>query len=362
MSSRRHTVARVAKSAFWWGLGALILAILGGYFGSAVVRGVYPPYVAVEGISMEPMLHVGDLVMLQHVTVKKLKKGDIIAFQTTPTVQKKYDVPAHFVHKIYKVLHEPNGQLEFQTKGIHNPSPDGFLTPSSMVIGEYAGDIPYAGYVVLFVQSKEGLILGGAIVAIIGIYILLGYLDERKAERQQITVDFARALGEMRDMVENVVEAVTPAHRPHGPPLTTGAAGAPVDRPLVDDRLEALVGAVSEYGTHLKSHTAVMQHLAATTDRLESATEGLLRAVATMGGARSGGSGLAATGAPASVVELLERASQTIEAVTRERDRLQERIAQLERDAATGQHEPPQPPVTSPALPPIWDVQPLPRR
>ncbi|MGH8981002.1 MAG: signal peptidase I [Acidimicrobiales bacterium] len=413
MKDRRRTAVRIAKAAVWWVLAALILAIIGGYFGSSLIRGVYPPYVAVEGISMEPMLHVGDVVVLEHATVHKLVKGDIIAFQTTKTVQEKYDVPSHFVHKIYKVIHEPHGQVEFETKGIHNAAPDGFFTPSSMVIGEYDGYIPYAGYVVLFVQSTEGLVLGGAVALVIAIYILLGHLEERKAEREQITVDFAQALHEMRSMVEDVTDAVTsranaragPTESPGSLPELVAAppappapptpaaekaesqqpavAGAPLTASPLDERVEALVGAVSEYGVHLRSHTAVMQHLAATTDKLELATEGLLRVVSKEnerddGAAPEGGEKLA------SIDELLYRSVQKLNALIQRRARLDEDTVRHEAEPGSGSdaaailatpaQEPATPqttrsvgtrasiPPVDPAPPPIWEVQPLPTR
>lgn len=425
----RRRARRILNLIWWWGLGVLMLAIVGGYFGSALVRDVYPPYVPTEGTSMKPLLHEGDLVILKHATVDKLKKGDIIAFQTTKTVQQKYGVPSHYVHMIYRVVHEPGGQLEFQTKGIDNPTPDGFLTPASLVIGEYAGVVPDVGYIVLFVQSKEGLVLGAAIVAIIAIYILLGYLDERKAEREQLTVDFARALSDMREMVDDVVEAVTPPQRPlsrspassveereqlgrtapmlpAGPPAmsaTTSAAttsmgepGSPAGpfgahedgtsqglvpggRPRADDRLDVLVGVVSEYGEHLKSHTAVMQHLAVTTDRLESATNGLLLAV---GELRSDGrhpeSALVGrVQVPTRV--LFDRAAARLDALDEAWEELRARIARLERLLA-GAHvirgdrtddlsgrlvDGPSalacPPLSRTELPPVWEVAPLPR-
>ena len=385
---RRGVVRRVMSVLLWWALPAVVLLGVAGYFVGIFVEHTNPPIVAVQGHSMQPTLVTGDLVVLEGVNPANLRKGDIIAVTVAPAYRKRYDLPAHVVHRIVGIQHTKHGLL-FTTKGDANTSADIFKTPASNIVGELRYKIPDVGYVFLFFGSRQGEIFLGAAGGIVLLYFLLGLWEDRRAYLEGVSTtmetlrqesdDLRRALEhssvstpstrstahaarQTATIIERVptsrLEAIGPSLGELAGEVRSASERSKKSAAMIGD----LVGAVSEYGTHLKSHTAVMQHLAATTDRLELATEGLLRAVATMGGARSGGSGLAATGAPASVVELLERASQTIEAVTRERDRLQERIAQLERDAATGRHEPPQPPVTSPALPPIWDVQPLPRR
>ena len=387
--SRLSRVTRRVGSILLYGvLPAVVLLAVAGYFVGLGVEHADPPVVAVQGHSMQPTLVTGDLVVLQGVNPANLRKGDIIAVTVPAALRAKYGLPPHVVHRIVGIQHTKTGPI-FTTKGDNNPNPDIFTTPASDVVGEVKYKIPFLGYPLLFLGSRQGEIFLGAAGGIVLLYFLLGLWEDRRAYLEGVSTtmetlrqesdDLRRALEhssvstpstrstahaarQTATIIERVptsrLEAIGPSLGELAGEVRSASERSKKSAAMIGD----LVGAVSEYGTHLKSHTAVMQHLAATTDRLELATEGLLRAVATMGGARSGGSGLAATGAPASVVELLERASQTIEAVTRERDRLQERIAQLERDAATGQHEPPQPPVTSPALPPIWDVQPLPRR
>ena len=111
---RRRRTRHILSVFSWSVIPALALTVIAAYFGLAVERHVYPPVVPVEGRSMNPLLHFGDLVMLERADVGQLHKGDIIAFRTTTDVQQKWNVPGSYVHRIVTVQKGAYG-LQFQT-------------------------------------------------------------------------------------------------------------------------------------------------------------------------------------------------------------------------------------------------------
>jgi signal peptidase I len=282
---------------------AVVIVGVAAYFGSAVVRGVYPPVVAVEGISMHPLLHAGDLVMLKHVNPETLKKGDIIAFRTAPAAQQKFDVPGSYVHRIIQVMHLPHGTVQFRTKGDNVSGADPFWTPGQNVVGEYDGHIPKLGYALLFLRSRQAQILAAALGLIAIVYFVMGYVDRRGEEREQTVVEFASMVDEVRHLARSMARA--------------DQVYANDPRIEVEGTLRELVGAVAEYGEHLRSHTAVMQNLAKTTDELH-------RAATRMGDAIDPGhaADIAPTRVDPTLLATADRARETIGELERALDRL----------------------------------------
>jgi signal peptidase len=134
------------------------------------------PLAVVSGVSMEPLLHSGDVVFIEKVNPSNVKVGDIIVYKW---VNGKY-----IIHRVVKV-YEFNGKLCFVTWGDDrrtNPIPDpgypsicGYIKvedplsgstliasgiPSSEVIGKvvqignYIFKIPYIGTLALVIKSS----------------------------------------------------------------------------------------------------------------------------------------------------------------------------------------------------------------
>lgn len=104
--------------------------------------------------SMEPNIQTGSVVGVKPVNDKKLiKKGDIITFYSP--IQKDRII----THRI--VDRKVNGQFtEYITKGDNNQSKDPMPVSSDNIIGKYSNiQIPYAGYILGFLQSKKGIAL-----------------------------------------------------------------------------------------------------------------------------------------------------------------------------------------------------------
>lgn len=121
--------------------------------------------------SMEPTIDTGSVVGVKEVKdTTKLKKGDIVTFYSP--IKKNTIV----THRILDV----KGQGDFTqyiTKGDNNKTDDPRPVLSSKIIGKYSGvNVPYLGYILQFLQSKNGialsLILPGMIIIIYNIISL----------------------------------------------------------------------------------------------------------------------------------------------------------------------------------------------
>ncbi len=171
----------IVSKIIWSIIPTIILLSVGGYFGLAITRQVYPPLVPVEGTSMNPLLRFGDLAMLKKADYGNLRKGDVIAFRTSKDVQQKWNVPENYVHRIVTVEKGTFGQ-QFQTKGDNVAGKDPFWTVEQNVIGIYAGKISRGGYPILFFRSRQGMMLAGGALLIFLLYWVMGILERRQAQ------------------------------------------------------------------------------------------------------------------------------------------------------------------------------------
>lgn len=270
--SRLSAVLARLGSGFVWGvLPTIVLLLVAGYIGMATVGHVNPPVVPVSGVSMRPTLQAGDLVFLKGVDPKTLKKGDIVAVSVPDSARKQYDLPAHIVHRIIKVGHDEQG-LVFTTKGDSNAGPDVFVTHANDVIGELRFDVPGAGYPFLFFRSRQGEIFLGAAALLLVLYFGLGLLEERRIVVEGTAVTMQMVLDETQVLRETIARAERMRAPDH---LLEEVVQSNARSDETAETMRRLVGAIAEYGEHLRSHTAVMQNLAATTRELQRATEAL---------------------------------------------------------------------------------------
>ncbi|HUW78616.1 MAG TPA: signal peptidase I [Candidatus Nanopelagicaceae bacterium] len=281
-STRRRRIPRFFTALLWGFIPTLALTAVASYVGLSVVRQIYPPVVMVEGTSMNPLLHTGDLVFLKKAQVKDLHKGQIIAFRTSPNVQQLWHVPGSYVHRIVTVQKGSYG-LQFQTKGDNVSGKDPFWTVQANVIGVYESKISGVAYPVLFIGSKQGKILGAGLLLILLLYWLLG-IFERKNSADAVNVHHLSSIvDEARAITHKMEEiALSQLRGTHHTPTALASGDATIDKPAVDDDRETmrqLVGAIGEYGEHLQSHTAVMKGLAATTAELQGATVEMRQAI-----------------------------------------------------------------------------------
>lgn len=271
---------RVSVAVLWWVLPGIVLLAVAAYILAATLGHANPPVVPVQGVSMRPTIQAGDLIFLQGVDPKTLRKGDIVAVTVPPDVQKQYNLPAHIVHRIFKVKHDTINGLTFVTKGDANAGADVFTTYPNDVIGKLRYDVPAAGFPFLFFRSRQGEIFLGAAAILALLYFGLGLMEDRRIIVEGTAATMQNVLVETHELRE----VVAAAQQLRG---TSFEAPAKVNELVEEVRMaraqsdettktmRELVGAIGEYGIHLRSHTAVMQDLAATTHELRQAATGL---------------------------------------------------------------------------------------
>lgn len=119
------------------------------------------PLVVVSG-SMQPSLHVGDMVVTRKVEPESLQVGDVITYRVGPDLN---------THRIVGIELTPKG-IMFRTKGDANSSQDAEPVPSEHVLAKVIYHIPFVGYLLDFVESVSGRIL-----FIVAPVIILGFLS-----------------------------------------------------------------------------------------------------------------------------------------------------------------------------------------
>jgi signal peptidase I len=105
--------------------------------------GTTHPFYADETGSMAPQIEPGSLLIVRHVNVDSIQVGQVLVF-TAP-----WSEGLIVAHEVTAVLRTSSG-LEFQTRGVANPTPDPSPVPAAAVIGVVALVIPWVGYLVIY--------------------------------------------------------------------------------------------------------------------------------------------------------------------------------------------------------------------
>lgn len=161
--------------AVWW-LWALLL-LGGSTWMFTQGRLTWPPLLATQGHSMLPTYHPGTLVVLEGVPPASVRVGRVVAIHVPGNFRTQYHYPAIVLHRVY--TKSRLGQVPvIRTKGDNNASPEPFKVPVTDVIGAPVLAIPYAGYGLLFLHSRFGLMaVGGLLILWIGYRVANWFLD-----------------------------------------------------------------------------------------------------------------------------------------------------------------------------------------
>lgn len=102
--------------------------------------------------SMEPSIQTGSIVAIQPIQdPTSLKVGQVVTYESP------FKPGMLITHRIKEVRHT-GIDLEFITQGDNNPSPDPRPIPASNIVGTYSDfTLPYVGYILSFLHSKEGV-------------------------------------------------------------------------------------------------------------------------------------------------------------------------------------------------------------
>jgi len=135
------------------------------------VLGTEYPVVVVKGISMEPTIYAGDILIIKGAAdVSVIELQDVIVFHSP------YEWNTLIVHRVVEIT-SSHDQLAFKTKGDNNSLPDPWLVPEENVAGIVLQKIEHIGRVVNVIQSPFGV---GTLFSLIIIIIVFELFWQRK--------------------------------------------------------------------------------------------------------------------------------------------------------------------------------------
>ena len=135
------------------------------------VCGIFPLVVLSD--SMHPKIQSGDLIICKKTNENDVNIGDIICFYDSSLLDKSL-----VSHRVIDIIYEDESVL-FKTKGDANNVEDESLVLGSDIAGVYKMRIPVVGYVVLFMQSKVGLMIS-ICVPLIGVIAYMTFSKKKK--------------------------------------------------------------------------------------------------------------------------------------------------------------------------------------
>jgi len=252
------------------------------------VRGTMP-FMAVYGISMEPELHAGNLILISEVMPDDIEVGDIIVFTVPEAVREYYNYPTIVAHRVIQVRPSERG-VTFRTKG-DNTGEDPFTVRPEDLRGEVSRQIPYLGFPLLFFQSDQGLIFIITTLSLLALYL---YTDEIGRARQTLH----------RGLFAPVINASVHTGEEIAQRLETTEKGME----STQQALTSFAAAIAEYAEHLKSHTSAIQGLAEASQELKKGAAEQNRVLAHLVESIGKGKPVAEEAAPAEEVEGLKKA------------------------------------------------------
>lgn len=119
--------------------------------------------------SMEPTIHVNDVVLIKEVPQNQINNGDIISFKSGGDI---------ITHRIINIENTESGMLLYTTKGDANNIEDEEKIIFEDIEGKYVGKIPKIGKIILALKSKTTL---GIVLAI----LIFLYMIEQKANMKR---------------------------------------------------------------------------------------------------------------------------------------------------------------------------------
>lgn len=126
------------------------------------VVGANHSFVVLSG-SMQPSMGPGDVVIVDEVPPEEIAEGDVITFSDGRSVT---------THQVVGIEAGQDGRV-FATRGTANDAADPRPVPEDAVIGEVAFVLPWVGHVVLFAQTRLGVV---TLIAVPGFLLVISEL------------------------------------------------------------------------------------------------------------------------------------------------------------------------------------------
>jgi signal peptidase len=138
LHQKSHRRRMKDPSVRWMGVAIICIVLIFFSYGFLGVK----PTVIYSG-SMNPMLDVGDIVIIGDADVGSLKEGDIIQFRSGNKL---------IVHRVYEITSVGDERL-FITKGDANTNPDPDIIYPSQIQGKAISTIPKLGWISIYLRN-----------------------------------------------------------------------------------------------------------------------------------------------------------------------------------------------------------------
>lgn len=167
---------------------ALALFISGGIFTFTPLIGLRIAHT--DGISMEPGLKSGDVVLIRDIDETDLEIGQVVVFEA---------IDRQIMHRVIELRPGRAGELTLVTQGDNVPVPD-FPIRASQVNGELVGKVPVLGSVSRLLDAQGGFYVYRSAVLSVAITAVaawgLAASASRKRERDLAKIAGLRAVTE----------------------------------------------------------------------------------------------------------------------------------------------------------------------
>lgn len=160
------------------------------YVGLQLIFNTEIPIAVVSSGSMYPRLNIGDLIFIRGVDPAEIvagppPEGDIIVFDPPyPSYEQWlfWRVRVPWVHRVIEKRVGDDGHYYFRTKGDNNLYPDNFWVRDTNVYGKVFYQVPYVGYIRLWLNQYTPFI---QILIIVLITTLLLWPKGRRVEKAE---------------------------------------------------------------------------------------------------------------------------------------------------------------------------------
>ena len=145
-------------------------------------------------------------------------------------------------HRVIEIVTFQGG-LAFRTKG-DNTAEDPFVVPAYDLRGEVKDRVPTLGYVLLYLQSRQGMVFAIIVLILLALDLYAPELSQGRQLLQQAA--FAPLIEQNQELVQRQEQMLR----------------------ATSQALEQFAAAMSEYAQHLDSHTGAVQNLASASQEL----------------------------------------------------------------------------------------------
>ena len=147
------------------------------------------PLIIVNGNSMYPSLHNGDLVYYTSPQFGAIHNGSVIIFIQGNTGFSALDalLKPVLIHRVVGI-ETIGGKVYYKTQGDANDQADPFLTPQSNVLGVPQMVIPYAGMPVQYLLTPYGMVACIGLISLIYVSSVDTKFDEENERRKLVAV------------------------------------------------------------------------------------------------------------------------------------------------------------------------------